>query len=147
LKIDAATELHQLPEPAARMIARRMRGNGANASDGGEGPPGDETTQPRKQSMLGGPAGQAGMGGFRPNGPPDFQMVVSRTPIITMSALSKGDAVMAVAMNNAANSTATVVILVDGVEAILTASPGGGGAATLLSSWNMSASQGEGESQ
>jgi hypothetical protein len=82
-----------------------------------------------------------------PNGfatrPVDFQQVISRSPAISIADLHKGDAIIAVAGSEAAHSPA--FYLVDGVEPILTASPGGSGAAALLASWNLSAGGGEGE--
>jgi len=147
LKIDAGTEIHQLPEPAAQAIARRLRNNGAGVSNNTTGEPGDATTSVNAQTVSNRQKSRGENGGFRPNRPPDLQLVLLRAPTITIANLGKGDAVMAVATNSGANSPATAVTLVGGVEAILTSAPGGSGAATLLSSWNMSATQAEGENQ
>lgn len=78
-----------------------------------------------------------------PARPIDFQQVIGRSPSITIADVHKGDAVIAVAGAATANSPA--FYLVDGVEPILTASPGGSAAAALLGSWNLSGSGGEGE--
>jgi hypothetical protein len=78
-----------------------------------------------------------------PARPIDFQQVIGRSPSITIADVHKGDAVIAVAGAATANSPA--FYLVDGVEPILTASPGGSAAAALLASWNLSGSGGESE--
>jgi hypothetical protein len=84
---------------------------------------------------------QSGSG--RPGRAIDFQQAIARLPSIGINDLHKGDAVIAVAGSSSAQSPA--FYFVDGVEPILTASPGGSGAAALLASWSLSAGRGEGE--
>ena len=73
--------------------------------------------------------------GQRPGGP-DFQQLFSRMPAVELAELQKGDAVMIVATQGTAASPSTVIILLSGVEPILTrfAPP----ASTILSPWNLS---------
>jgi hypothetical protein len=60
-------------------------------------------------------------------------------PAVTLSQLQKGDALMIVATEGAADSPSQVIILLSGVEPILTAaSPAA--ASTILSPWNLSTS-------
>ncbi len=73
----------------------------------------------------------------RPQGGGDLQQMLSRTPTISLADLKKGDAVVLLATQGG-----TVVTLIGGVEPILTAAPNGGGAAELLSGWNMGAPAG-----
>lgn len=88
-----------------------------------------------------GPGGAAGPGaGTRPpGGAPDFQQMLSRIPAATLADMQKGDAVMIVATPGSGGSGINAITLLAGVEPILTASPSGTGAASLLSNWSISA--------
>ena len=66
-----------------------------------------------------------------------LQMVLQRAPAVQITDLQKGDAVMVVATEGSASSAPTVITLLSGVEPILTASPKGGDASTILSPWNL----------
>jgi hypothetical protein len=65
--------------------------------------------------------------------------MLSRMPAISVSDLNKGDAVMVVTTEGTSSSGPTAIKLIAGVEPILTAAPGGAGAAMILSPWNLSA--------
>jgi hypothetical protein len=58
-------------------------------------------------------------------------------PAMPFSELVKGDAVMIVATSGSDSSDATAITLLSGVEPILTASPNGSGAASLLAPWSL----------
>jgi hypothetical protein len=64
-------------------------------------------------------------------------------PAVKLADLQKGEAVMMVATQGSANSEPTAITLLTGVEPILTASPGGNGAAMLLAPWSLSMPSGE----
>ncbi len=92
VKFAADTQMRQLPESAATMLAEVLNGN----------------------------AGGGGGGGF------DAQQMFSRAPAIQLADLKKGDAVMAVATEDASGVTA--ITLMAGVEPLL---------ATLAASQNL----------
>jgi hypothetical protein len=149
VKISADSQLHLLPPEMAQHIAMRLKsaaaGNmGANA-----------TTAPSTASVItngapGAPsAGAAGQGpasgrGFRQNGPPDLQQILSRMPSAAIADLHKGDAVMIVSTEGSVPGEVTAITILGGVEPLLTASPGGGQAMTL-SPWNLGSSATESE--
>jgi hypothetical protein len=134
LKIAPDSQMHQLPAMFAQRIAMRLKGGtppGAGATAAG-GPP------TRAQSGEARP-GDAAPGGARQGGPPDFQQMLNRMPAVTLSQLQKGDALMIVATEGAADSPSQVIVLLSGVEPILVAaSPAA--ASTILSPWNLSTS-------
>jgi hypothetical protein len=70
--------------------------------------------------------------------------MLNRMPAISISDLNKGDAVMLVAAEGTASSGPTAIKLISGVEPILSAAPGGAGAAMILSPWNLSAGESSG---
>jgi hypothetical protein len=115
LHIMGESQLKQIPQMIAQRIAFQQRSGAGKAAE--------------NLQMAGRPI--------------DFQQVIGRSPSITIADVHKGDAVIAVAGAASANSPA--FYLVDGVEPILTASPGGSAAAALLASWNLSGSGGESE--
>jgi hypothetical protein len=122
LHVTAQSQLRQLPQMIAQRIAMAQRRAADTSSS--EAPPATTVSA-------------------TPNRPFDFQQVIARSPSIALADLHKGDAIIAVAGAEAANSPAFYIV--DGVEPILTAAPGGSAAAALLASWNLSGSGGEGE--
>jgi hypothetical protein len=76
-------------------------------------------------------AGPGGTGEARPGGG-DFNQMLNRMPAVKLADLNKGEAVMVVT-----TSDATAITLLSGVEPILTASPNGSGAASLLTPWSL----------
>jgi hypothetical protein len=78
----------------------------------------------------------------------DLQQMLTRLPAMPFTELQKGDAVMIVSTPGSAASNMTAITLLSGVEPILTASPNGSGAASLLSPWSLaSAPEGGGGPQ
>jgi hypothetical protein len=145
LKIAPDSQMHQLPAMFAQRIAMRLKG-GAPAGAGGATATGGPPT--RAQGGEARPGGDSAPGGTRQGGPPDFQQMLNRMPAVTLSQLQKGDALMIVATEGAADSPSQVIILLSGVEPILTAaSPAA--ASTILSPWNLStsANAGTGDTQ
>lgn len=152
LKVGPDSQMHQLPAMFAQRIAMRLKGGAAEAA-----PPGSQAGVGGARSDAGGnesrAAGGAGTatraaggegrpgggfgGGQRSGGAPDFQQMLNRMPSVSLSDLSKGTAVMVVATEGTADSPSTIIVLLSGVEPILTAaSPTE--ASTILSPWNLS---------
>jgi hypothetical protein len=132
LKVSADSQLRKLPPTVAQRIAMRLKGitpgDGAAAAAG-----------PGRAGAAEGPAN-----GNRPGqrGGPDFQQLLNRMPQVTLADLQKGDALMIVATEGTADSPSSAIILLSGVEPILTAAPNQAG--TILSPWNLSAGGGAG---
>jgi co-chaperonin GroES (HSP10) len=155
-KVTADSQMRKLPQFVAQRLAMRLKGgvpaggspNGAPtevAKGGGAG--GGERGQGQGSQGnwrgTGGYGGPGAGGGFGAGGgSPDFQQILSRMPAVALSDLQKGDAVMLVATEGTTNSAPTTITLLAGVEPILTATPGGAAAATILSPWNLGASPG-----
>ena len=166
VKVSGDSELRKLPPMVAARIAMRLKGGSpdavADSSAPGQGRPesgnagqaqgGGNRGAWQGQSGIGvgkgpGTGGQGGSGGnWRGGngGPPDFQQMLNRMPGISVSDLNKGDAVMLVATEGTASSEPTAIKLISGVEPILSAAPGGAGAAMILSPWNLSAGESAG---
>jgi len=133
VKITADSQLKNLPPMVAQRVAVRLKGGAPEASSNPPGPAAREGA-----STSGGQPG-----GARPGGAPDLQQILNRMPNVKLADLQKGEAVMLVATQGSANSEPTAITLLTGVEPILTASPGGNGAAMLLAPWSLSMPSGE----
>jgi hypothetical protein len=109
IHVASDTQLRQLPDRMATILAAVLNGNGGPA----------RVQPPSGAPPSGGPpAGsgpRAGMGG----GGFDAQQLLSRAPTIQLADLKKGQAVMVVATEDAAGDTA--ITLVSGVEPLLQA--------------------------
>ncbi len=142
LKVAPDSQMHQLPAMFAQRIAMRLKGTAPPAGGGaGGGPATQGQSSDARPSGAGGDArpgsGFAG-GSGHPGGAPDFQQMLNRMPAVQLTQLQKGDALMIVATEGTADSPSQVIILLSGVEPILTAaSPSA--ASTILSPWNLSA--------
>ena len=130
MKITGDSQLRKLPPTMAQGIAMRLKGASPN------GPPGASAAS-TSAPARGNEAPSGGGAGFRQGAPPDFQRMLSRLPAITLVDLQKGEALMIVATEGSAEVPSTAIILLSGVEPILTAAPGQ--ASTILSPWNLSA--------
>ena len=140
LKITAESQMRKLPAQFAEGIAARLRnqGGGATTPPAGAAPaqaaPSPQSGQqaaanPQQGGAGGGQQGSRGAGG-------DFQQMIARMPAATLSNLQKGDAVMVVTTQGNGKDPLTVITLLDGVEAILRASPKGG-QDMILSPWSL----------
>ena len=124
--ITGNSNVKTLPAQAAAMFAARAKG-GANGAGG---------TTPPQSGQANAPDGARPGGGGRSGGG-DLSQMVSRLPNKTIADLKVGDAVMIVASQpDAGSSAVTAVTLLSGVEPILAATPSGGPAMTL-SPWNL----------
>jgi Domain of unknown function (DUF5666) len=159
VKVSSDSQMKKLPPEMAQRIAMQLKrtaagGNGDQPGANGQSKmkdqsmkdPGDapragraRTSKSAESQAASGPGG--GQGG---NGPPDLQRMLSRLPNSTLADLQKGDAVMIVSTEGTDSGAVTAIILLAGVDAILTAAPNQS-ASTLLSPWSLGASGGEGE--
>jgi Domain of unknown function (DUF5666) len=139
MKVTSDSQMRKLPTMMAQGIAMRLKGGGAEAPAGASGsgvPRGDDKGAARGGEASGGT--NPGGSGFRQGGgPPDFQRMLSRLPGVTLADLQKGDALMIVATEGSAEVPSTAIILLSGVEPILTAAPSQ--ASSILLPWNLSA--------
>ena len=139
LTVASDSQMHQLPAIFAQRIAMRLK-----SGTPGQGPQGSGGPPTRREGAGGERAPQNGGGmGSHGGGPPDFQQMLNRMPSVSMKDLQKGNALMIVATEGTDETPSKVIILLSGVEPILTAaSPRE--ASTILSPWNLSAGANEG---
>lgn len=124
--IGQEAQMRQLPDRMAMMLAAILKGNGGGSRAAGRG--GQAGGEGR------GPGGAAFRG--QGQGPGDLRQMLNRAPMIHLSDLKKGDAVMLVSTEG--TSDVTAITLLAGVEPILEAPAG----RDLLSSWSMDTSAG-----
>jgi hypothetical protein len=157
VRVTPESQVHQLPPEMAQRIAMRLKAAMAGATGGPPSPgtPTGATSSGGGASEAGGPrAGGAGTGagagagtgmgagaGTRSGGAPDFQQMLSHMPVVALTDLHKGDAVMIVATQGTATGGSTAITLLSGVEPILQAAPNGS-QAMMLSSWSLGAPAG-----
>jgi hypothetical protein len=130
IRVDSDSTLKKLDPQMAAMLARRY-GVGRGGQDGQPGGGG------------GGRGGDPGRGGGRGGG--DIGGMLDRSPAIQVADLKAGDAVMVSTTMGSDPSRVTLVMLLAGVEPILTASPNS--TRDLLGSWNLGGGGGGGEGQ
>jgi hypothetical protein len=144
VKITPDSQLHQLPPEMAQRIAARLKGGAAGASSGAGSTsatnPQGANGQNAKSADAPGANGGNSAGG-RPGGTPDFQQMLSRIPPTSLANLHKGDAVVIVSTEGAADQ-GTVITLLSGVEPILRAAPSASSYA-LLTPWSLGAPAGD----
>jgi hypothetical protein len=142
VRVSADSQMHKLMPQMAQRIALRLKGGtpegapGAAPQNGGQ--PNAQPTQHPQTPQGPTPETPGGEGAPRGNGNgADLAQMLNRMPPMPFAELTKGDAVMIVATSGSANSDATAITLLSGVEPILTASPNGSGAASLLAPWSL----------
>jgi hypothetical protein len=112
IRVKTDSMLRRMPEGMATTIARRRQ-----AAANGEAPSGPPA-QP-------GPGGSGNGGPRGPRGGMDFQQALERMPALTVADLKPGDALIISSTKGADPSEATAIVVVAGVEALLTAASGG----------------------
>ena len=145
IKVDADTQMRQLPEAMATRLANFLNGNagrgGPGRGQGGGGQAGAEGGGQSGGSGEGGAqkAGGPGQGpaggqhvGFVGPGGFDAQQMLSRAPAVKLSDLKKGGAVMIVATDD--SSGVSAITLMAGVEPLLQAPA----ASQNLLNWSLS---------
>jgi hypothetical protein len=138
IRITSGSQMHQLPPLVAQRLAMQLKGGKSpNGPASGERPDARPANTERRPEGAPGPGGPGAPGGPHPGG--DFNQILRRMPAVTLASLNKGEAVMVVT-----TADATVITLLSGVEPILTASPNGSGAASILTPWSLGGGGGEG---
>jgi len=120
ITVTSNTTLHKLPDHMAEMFAKRFKGEAKAAQQ--------EANASNAKAAQEQP-GSASMG---------LSQAISRTPVIMLKDLKKGDAVMIVATQNEGASQETAITVLAGVEPILSATPRNSGPASL-SAWGLGA--------
>jgi len=145
VKVTADSQLRQLPEEMARRIAMRLKGAGAaggainatsSSGNGSAMAPGG-----RAPGDVGSPTSGMGGGPSRSGGAPDFQQMLNRMPVVTLTDLRKGEAVLIVATQGTSTAGGTIITLLTGVEPLLQAAPTASSAA-MLTPWSLGAPSG-----
>jgi hypothetical protein len=126
-KVSADSQLRRLPPPVAQRIAARLKGVADPAAAASSAP------SAAQQSPVTAPPGDSPASTSRAG---DFQQMISRMPVASLSDLQKGEAVMVVATEGSATVGPSIVTLLVGVEPILQAAPSG---ATILTPWSLGA--------
>lgn len=137
IQITSDSQMHRLPDRMAEFLAARFQGKGAPKNGAGSS---QAHPQPAPaQSPQAAPAAGAHL---------SLAQMLQRTPVIQLSDLHKGDALMIVASQGTPEA-ATAYTLLAGVGPILRASPSGNGS-MFSASWNLggqnSGAQGAGDS-
>lgn len=149
IKITPESQVRKLLSPVAQRIAMRLKGNASqdhssqkNAAENTSN--GDSSPRVPGQPGAGaaGKPGERVTGLGRNGGAPDLQQMILRMPPSTLADFQKGDAVMIVATQGSRQTLATAIILLGGVEPILSSSPKGE-ASSLLSPWSLSTGGGD----
>ena len=151
VKITNESQLHKLSPEDAQRIAMRLRGSMPSGTPGAGGSAARDSASNNGQGTAGGaPATGGGIngggvnggapGGMRAGGGGDFQQRLNRMPTVTLADLHKGDAVVIVATDGA-ESAATAITLLTGVEPILQAAPTAG-QAMMLTPWSLGGAPG-----
>ena len=117
------TTMKKLSETAAAMLARRYGPGGGQAD-----------AQARSGGTRGGvPSGPGG----------DIGQLLDRLPAMPLSELKRGDAIMVSTTQGSDSGRVTAVMLLAGVEPLLTASPNA--TRDIMSGWNLGGGGGEGQ--
>ncbi|MGC1373244.1 MAG: DUF5666 domain-containing protein [Candidatus Sulfotelmatobacter sp.] len=138
VKITPDSQLHQLPLEMAQRIAMRLQRSGAGASTAQGTASGGESHRPEQNENAN--AGQEG-GPRRFGGAADLQQILNRTPTVSLNDLHKGEAIIVLSTEGAANQ-GTAITLLTGVDPILEAAPNASGA-SILTPWSLGAPSGE----
>jgi hypothetical protein len=154
VNITPQSQLRKLSPQAAQFIAMRLKGgqagadgsapgnNAAGGSSASGSPGGSQSGAAQPNAGAGDrPAGR-GPGGGR-GGDGDLQQILSRMPPSALSDIQKGDAVMIISTEGSTSGSVTAITLVSGVEALLQASPNGGGQSMILPPWSLDAPSGD----
>ena len=128
IRVVPDTAMKKLPEMTAMALARRY-GAGVGQVDA------------LAAGSFGGQRGGA-RGGGGPSGTGDIGQMLDRLPPMPLSALKPGDAIMVSTIQGNAGRI-TAVMLLAGVEPLLTASPNA--TRDIMSGWNLGGGGGEGQ--
>ena len=137
IRVNSDSVLKKLPDQTAQLLARRY-GVAASARGGGPGPGGS------RGGGAGFPEGGPGQGGGQRGGGRgmDVGQIVDRSPAVTLADLKPKDAIMVSTTVGSDPTRVTAIMLLAGVEPILTAAPNA--TRDIMSGWNLGGGGGEG---
>jgi hypothetical protein len=127
IRVSADSTMKKLPDQAARNLARRY-GQGAGAGAGQGDGQGDG-------QGAGGGAGGQGRGGRAGGRGGDVGQMLDSLPAMTLAELKVGDAIMVSTTQGTDPGRVTAIMLLAGVEPLLTASPNA--TRDIMSGWNL----------
>src|SRR5207302_4477442 len=144
IRVTADSEMKKLPEQLSRVLARRYgaasgqgagqgggQGEGRGAGGGQPGAPGAGGAAPGAEA--GGARGTGrGMGGGRGG---DVGQMIESLPAMPLADLKPGDAIMVSTTQGTDPGRVTAIMLLAGVEPLLTASPNA--TRDIMSGWNL----------
>jgi hypothetical protein len=132
VRVNTDTTVRRLPQGMAMGLARRYNPQYVQSLGGGGGPRGGGQGFGAGPGGGGGPGagrapGAGGGGGMRFSGSQgaDLQQVLEHLPAMPLAELNKGDAIMISSTAGADPSRVTAIVLVAGVEPLLTKAPSG----------------------
>ena len=138
LKITADTMIRRLPEQMAAFLARRYNttaaGGGANAAPPGGG------NWPQGTQGAGAGRGTGGGSGYGGRGGGDLKQMLDHLPVVQLADLKRGDAVMVSTTEGTDDVHLTGIMMLAGVEPLLTASPNS--TRDIMGGWNLGGGEG-----
>jgi hypothetical protein len=137
IKINADSTLKKLPDMAAQMLAR-LYGAARGGQGDGAAAGGDASGRRGGGGGAGGGMGQGGPGGGgrgRGGRGGDVGAMLEQAPQIKIADLKPGDAIMVKTTLGGAGRSGTAVVLIAGVEPILTAAPNS--TRDIMAGWNL----------
>ncbi len=134
VRVNADSQLHQLPQRLAVEIARFN--GGATAAR--------ETSGPHASAANGRREHGEGFGRQQGEAPGSFQQMLAKTPMLALNELKTGEPLIVVSTAGAKPAEVTAIAVLSGVEPILRAQPKGS-RKVELGPWNMSMGSGGGE--
>jgi hypothetical protein len=146
VRVTSDAQLRKLPPEFAQRIATRLKGAAAAGTPGAAAATGGTPGESRQERSGGPPPGGMGPGGSGPGmgmrSGGDMQQILSRMPPATLDNLQKGDVVMIVSTAGDATGTVNAIMLLAGVEPILSAAPNAS-QAMMLSPWSLGSGNAE----
>ncbi len=141
IKVDADSTMKKLEPQMANMLAMRYApgrgGQGGPGAGAGDGAARGGGGMPRPEGARGGGPGGGGPGGGRFGGGRggDIGQMLDRLPAIHLADLKTGDAIMVSTTQGSDPTKVTAIMLLAGVEPLLTASPSA--MRDIMSGWNL----------
>jgi hypothetical protein len=129
IRVNADSTMKKLPEQTAQGLARRYQAGGRSAG----GPAGGDSAPAAQRGGGGGLPGGGQGGGMRAGG--DIGQMLERLPAMSLSDLKPKDAIMVSTTMGTDPTRVTAIMLLAGVEPILTAAPNA--TRDIMSGWNL----------
>jgi len=139
LKITADTVIRKLPEQMAAFLARRYNSTTSAANGAPRGASGNWPQGPAAAGAgraWNGPGGAGARGG-------DLKQMLDHLPAVPLADLKRGDAVMVSTTEGTDGTHLTAIMMLAGVEPLLTASPNS--TRDIMGGWNLGGGEGMGE--